>query len=96
MLDTGNILLSRVVQVEGNIVSDMGGEKVMMNIQQGKYYNLGETGGAIWELIKTPITIQELVGKLLSEFEVDQYECEKQVLSFLENLKNEGLVKVLD
>lgn len=95
MLDTGSILLSsKVVQVEGNIVSNMGGEKVMMNIQQGKYYNLGEMGGVIWELIRTPIIIQELVTKLQLEFEVTQSECEKQVLSFLQNLKDEGLVKV--
>ena len=34
-----------VVQIPGNIVSDMGGEKVMMSINNGKYYNLGEIGG---------------------------------------------------
>lgn len=32
-----------IVQVEGNIVSDMDGEKVMLSIKNGKYYNLGES-----------------------------------------------------
>ena len=35
--------------MKGNIVSDMGGEKVMLSIENGKYYNLGEMGGEIWE-----------------------------------------------
>ena len=34
-------LKSVVSQVEGQIVSDMGGEKVMLSIPNGKYYNLG-------------------------------------------------------
>ena len=34
-----------VVRAEGCIVSDMGNEKVMMSIRNGKYYNLGEVGG---------------------------------------------------
>jgi len=33
--------------VEGNIVSNMDGEKVMLSIKNGKYYNLGEIGGFI-------------------------------------------------
>lgn len=33
------------VQGTGNIVSDMGGEKVMLSVLNGKYYNLGEVGG---------------------------------------------------
>ena len=28
----------------------MDGEKVMLSINNGKYYNLGEIGGDIWEL----------------------------------------------
>ena len=34
-----------VVQSPGNIVSDMDGEKVMLSVHNGKYYNLGEIGG---------------------------------------------------
>jgi hypothetical protein len=97
MIKTESILLNtRVVQLEGNIVSDMGGEKVMMNIQKGKYYNLGTTGGTIWELIKTPREVSGLIKELISTFEVDEMECKEQVISFLEMLNKEGLVKIID
>ncbi|GAB6557963.1 lasso peptide biosynthesis PqqD family chaperone [Bacillus mobilis] len=83
-----------VEQVKGNVVSDMDGEKVMLSVKNGKYYNLGRMGGGIWELIEKPIRVTELVTTLISEYEVEQLQCEEQVLSFLEMLLEEGLVEV--
>jgi hypothetical protein len=83
-----------VSQVEGNIVSDMDGEKVMLSIQNGKYYNLGEVGGEIWECIKEPVSIGELISKLMEQYTVEQSDCEEQVLSFLESLFEEGIIQI--
>jgi hypothetical protein len=95
MIITQKISLdSPVVQNEGNIVSDMDGEKVLMSIHNGKYYNLGQMGGVIWDLIDIPISVHELVSSLISEYEVEQTECEEQVISFLELLIKEGLIKI--
>ncbi|RIX52617.1 lasso peptide biosynthesis PqqD family chaperone [Paenibacillus nanensis] len=77
-----------------NIVSDMGGEKVMLSVKNGNYYNLGHIGGQIWDLIAEPISVDELVQKLLLEFEVERAECEQHVFSFLEHLRKEGLLVI--
>ncbi|WP_404452365.1 lasso peptide biosynthesis PqqD family chaperone [Virgibacillus necropolis] len=82
-----------VSQAEGNIVSDMDGEKVMLSIHNGKYYNLGEMGGEIWERMKEPIIVQELITTLISQYDVEQNECEEQVTTFLGLLLEEGLMK---
>lgn len=52
-MNTTNILSLEtvLVQREGNIASDMDGEKVMLNVKNGKYYNLGEVGGEIWSAL---------------------------------------------
>lgn len=83
-----------VVQAQGNLASQMGGETVMMSIESGKYYNLGEIGGRIWELVATPINVSELVLKLTAEYDVTAEECEAQVLHFLNKLSSEKLVIV--
>lgn len=83
-------------QVPGNIVSDMDGEKVMLNIEKGKYYNLGQLGGEIWELLKTPIQMDAVVTTLLSHYNVNRDQCEEQVSTFLNQLFNEGLIKIED
>ncbi|WP_111901844.1 lasso peptide biosynthesis PqqD family chaperone [Bacillus cereus] len=95
MINTKKISLEcKVVQSIGNIVSDMDGEKVMLSVQKGKYYNLGEMGGEIWELIKEPISVTQLITTLLSNYDVERVNCEEQVLSFLECLFQENLIQI--
>ncbi|WHY91020.1 lasso peptide biosynthesis PqqD family chaperone [Neobacillus cucumis] len=83
-----------VVQGSGNIVSDMDGEKVMLSILNGKYYNLGEVGGRIWEQIEQPIAVNQLIDNLMSYYLVEKTDCENQVISFLEVLLNSNLIQV--
>lgn len=85
---------ARVIRKEGNLVSDMGSEKVMMSISSGKYYNLGSTGGRIWDLIEEERTLGEVVEVLAAEYEIEPDVCHEQVVQFLEHLSREGLIDV--
>lgn len=82
-----------IVRTSQNIVSDMDGEKVMLDIESGKYYNLGKVGGAIWDLLEQPITVAQLVDQLMSQYDVERDVCEQQVLAFLKQLSAEGLIQ---
>ncbi|WP_423409222.1 lasso peptide biosynthesis PqqD family chaperone [Heyndrickxia sp. MSNUG] len=90
------IMESKIAQMPGNIVSDMDGEKVMLNIDNGNYYNLGEMGGVIWEMIKEPNSVDNLINELLLEYEVEKKDCENQVISFINKLYSEGLISVVN
>lgn len=81
-----------VAQSKDNIVSDMGGEKVILSIENGKYYNLGMMGGRIWDLISEPIAVGQVVAALLDEYDVERSACEDQVLAFLARLSEERLI----
>lgn len=95
MIKNQSITLTRiVVQGKGNIVSDMGGEKVMLSVGNGKYYNLGVIGGRIWDLMEVATTVARLVKELITEYDVGQIECEYQVISFLQGLLDEGLIDI--
>ncbi|MFC3801797.1 lasso peptide biosynthesis PqqD family chaperone [Cohnella sp. GCM10012308] len=83
-----------VRQVPGNIVSDMDGEKVMLNVQLGKYFNLGEIGGRVWELIGTATTVDVLVDRLTAEYAVDRETCEDHIRLFLAQLSEQQLITV--
>ncbi|WP_112182058.1 MULTISPECIES: lasso peptide biosynthesis PqqD family chaperone [Paraliobacillus] len=83
-----------VSQVEGNIVSDMNGEKVMLNVTNGKYYNFGILGGEIWGEVEEGISIRALVTKLVDRYEVTEKECEEQTLAFINQLAKEGLIRL--
>lgn len=82
-----------IEQSKGHIVSDMDGEKVMLSVQKGKYYNLGDIGGKIWDLIYLPRSLQQIVDALVLEYDINPEICFAQVASFLEHLLSEGLIQ---
>ncbi|MGD7009440.1 lasso peptide biosynthesis PqqD family chaperone [Metabacillus sp. 84] len=83
---------STVSQREGNVTSDMAGEKVMFNVDKGKYYNLGSIGGEIWGELKDPIRVSNLIDILIEKFEVSRDVCEDEVIRFLTMLDSEELL----
>lgn len=72
--------------------TDLNGDKVMMDLERGKYFALNSIGSRIWELIENEITIKEIINKLLEEYEVDNDTCEKTVGEFIDRLSKEKLI----
>lgn len=68
-------------------VTDLSGEKVMVDFTSGKYFLIKGVGNDIWDLIQNEITVGEIIDKLLSEYEVEPEVCEKSVFDFLSKLK---------
>ena len=77
---------------EGLMTANMNGSAVMMDIETVKYYNLGEIGGRIWELLEEPMTVAALVRKLTAEYDVSLAQCRADLLPFLGKLVERGLV----
>ena len=68
-------------------VTDLSGEKVMVDFESGKYFLIKGVGNDIWDMIQEEITVSEIISKLLSEYEVSEEECEKAVFDFLGKLE---------
>ena len=64
-----------VTQTKELVSSDLDGETVLMSIETGKYYNMDPIGSRIWELIKDPMSVSQLIDILLGEFKVDREQC---------------------
>lgn len=84
-----NTILTRK---DGIMTGDMNGDTVMMDIETGKYYNLGEVGGRIWELLEFPTSLGELLNALTAEYNVSAEQCESDTVPFLESLAGCGLI----
>lgn len=68
-------------------VTDLSGEKVMVDFESGKYFLIKGVGNDIWDMIQEEITAGEIIEKLLQEYEVSEEECEKSVFEFLGKLE---------
>lgn len=87
---------SRVVASEGQVSSDLGGEVAILGLGAGAYYGLDEVGGRVWSLIQEPRGLSELRETLVQEYEVEPDRCERDLISLLQQMADEGLVEVTD
>lgn len=83
---------SIVFQKEDVDVTELNGEKVMMNLDKGKYFMLNETGSVIWDAINEPKSISEIIESIINEYDIDKETCESKVLEYLEKLNHEELI----
>ena len=95
-MDTsGKIGMNTIVEKRpGLIATDMDGEKVMLNIETGKYFGLDAVGSSIWELLENRRSLREIVEQLQQEYEVDEQTCLNDVASFLDTLHSRGLIQI--
>jgi len=83
-----------VCQKKDLFVTEIDGEKVMMHIENGKYYAMNEVGSRIWDLIAEPVPVYEIVNTLLDEYQIDEETCKNAVLEFLTNVSYEEIIEV--
>jgi hypothetical protein len=87
---------SRVVRVETVMSAHVGREVVMLNMATNAYYDADDIGAVIWQQLEQPTTVQALVDELVSRYEVEATDCQRDVLTFLNDARLEGLIRIID
>lgn len=76
-------------------VVDIDKEKVIMNLEKGKYFSLNMMGSRILEMIYNKTRVKEIIESLTKEYDVEEITCEKCVLEYLNDLEKINLIKVI-
>ena len=87
---------TRYIQNKKIIHSKIGEEFVMMDIDSGFYFGMNSVGSIIWDNLEQAKTFNELVVKLMAEFNVDAKICEQDTKDFLVQLLEKNLIKVVE
>jgi hypothetical protein len=82
----------RIIRSAETISKNLGGEEVILDLNNGRYFGLDSVGARVWELIEEPGRFDAIVEALLSEFEVERVECERDLLALLGDLERHGLI----
>lgn len=77
-------------------VTELAGEKVMVDFETGKYLMLKGVANDIWDLVEDDATISSICDKLLAEYDVTKEVCEAEVTKFLEQLVGYNFIKLAD
>lgn len=70
------------------------GETVIVNLENGVYYSLRDSGVDVWNLIETGTNFDELLDYLNDHYEGSLKEMKNSLVDLLVILQKEGLVKV--
>jgi hypothetical protein len=75
-------------------VTDLVGERVMIDFESGKYFILTGTANDIWDMLENGVESEGIVKSLLEIYEVEADTCRQGVLSFLNDLAQIGFVSL--
>jgi Coenzyme PQQ synthesis protein D (PqqD) len=86
---------ARVVAAAGRQLStNLAGEVVILDIEQGVYFGLDGVGTLIWEMLQTPGPVSAIVDRILVEYDVERSAAEADVHALLADLAARGLIEV--
>lgn len=85
-----------IVRTNKALVSSIEDELVMFDVNAGQYYGLNNVATAVWNHLETKKTVDELAQALTTEFDISLDECRQELLEFLPELEEKGLIEVVE
>ncbi|GCD84102.1 hypothetical protein PTHTG4_31670 [Parageobacillus thermoglucosidasius] len=79
--------------LKGTVFTEIEGEAVLLNISNGTYYGLDEVGVDIWKYMNKGRSFEEIKSYLVNEYKVQESIIEKDLIDFLTDLENKGLIR---
>ena len=73
--------------------TNLAGEVVILDIQQGLYYGLDHVGADVWTQLEKPTRFAELVERVVSRYDVDRGTAESDLTTLLNELLTLGLIE---
>lgn len=68
------------------LCTEVDSETVMMHTETGKYYGLDKISTHIWQLLEKSTSTENIINRLVEEYEVEQATCEKDTKELLEGM----------
>ena len=83
---------------EGYVLREVAGNYIVVAVGDAVknfngIINLNESAAFLWKLLSKDVTEEQLVEKLLEEYEVEREMAEKDVKAFLDKLTNAKLLR---
>lgn len=85
---------SQIRRRDDPLTSHLGDDLVIFSARNGRYYGTEEVGTFIWSFLEGGASVMDVCEALQQAFDVDGPTCERDVMTFLEQLEQEGLITV--
>jgi len=85
--------MERFIQNKAVVQSKIGEEVVMLDMDSGFYFGLNSVASVIWGLLATEIGFEELIDRLMTQFEVERSICEADTKELLDQMLEKSIVR---
>ncbi len=89
-------LASRVTVPADVMVSKVGEESVILDLNSERYFGLDPVGTSMWEALQANGTVEAAYATLLEEFDVGAEQLRSDLYDLLEKLREHGSIEVPD
>ena len=86
---------SSFVVPEHVLAREVGGELVILNLDNEQYYGLDEPGTRMWSLLTNSPSIQSAIEMLQAEYDVEREMLEADMDNLIDELTHEGLLEIV-
>jgi hypothetical protein len=90
MIDESSV----VVAADHQTSTEVDGESVILDLEEGIYYGLNPMGARIWSEIQEPTAVEEIMVAITAEYDVNSEQCRRDVISLLQDLRENNLIEV--
>ena len=87
-------LTTKVIRSKDLMIAPVDKDTVILNLAKNNYITLDAIGSRIWILTESAISVSDICHVLSFEFSGDISNIQKDVISFLNELIDEGIMNV--
>ena len=86
---------SVLVQETGLSAADRDGRVVVLSLQAASYFDFNKVASEIWGMLSNPHRVDDILQKLSQQHDVDIEIMTRDVMSFLQSLVTQRLVRIV-
>jgi Coenzyme PQQ synthesis protein D (PqqD) len=86
---------SILVQEAGLSATEVDGRFVVLSLQAASYFDFNKVASEIWSLLSRPRRVDEILQKLSPHHDVDIEVMTRDVMTFLQSLVAQNLVRIV-
>jgi hypothetical protein len=86
-------LTDRVTRSEATADEPAPDDHLILDLDSGNYYAVGEVGGFVWQRLDGRRTLESIAEEITTAFEVERDRAAADLLEFLERMAELGLAR---
>jgi hypothetical protein len=89
--DASSVFQRSTEQVSCNLDEEV----AILDLEKSRYFGLAGVGAHIWLALEKPCSVDEICISVVDHFDVTPEVCREDVVKFLTNLQQAGLIQVV-